>query len=78
MTNHENHLSNSKELPFFARYLEGQITQEISAEEAKKIGGGLSPLATFKYPSDVDEIIPPKDAATTHKFPSDLDEGLEH
>ncbi|MBE7384952.1 MAG: microviridin/marinostatin family tricyclic proteinase inhibitor [Leptolyngbya sp. SIO1E4] len=59
---HNNRDHNAQETPFFARYLEGQVTQEISQEEAKKIGGGFKPS---------------EGSATTHKFPSDLDEGLE-
>ena len=50
-----------KEVPFFARYLEGQ--------ELRKIGGGQ----TLKYPSDIDEEV----ADVTMKYPSDGDEAAE-
>ncbi|MGD1949194.1 MAG: microviridin/marinostatin family tricyclic proteinase inhibitor [Leptolyngbyaceae cyanobacterium] len=73
MTNH-NCDRNAQEIPFFARYLENQITQDLSEEEAKEIGGGASPLVTFKTPSDIDEIATPKKNYVTQKYPSDGDE----
>jgi hypothetical protein len=66
MTN-SNRIYNAQEVPFFARYLEAQITQDISEEEAKKISGGVSPLLTYKTPSDIDEVA-------SRKYPSDDDE----
>jgi hypothetical protein len=47
-----------KEVPFFARYLEGQ--------ELRKIAAGQ----TLKYPSDIDEEV----SYVTNKYPSDDDE----
>lgn len=76
MTNH-NHDLDAQELPFFARYLEGQITQDVSEEDAKQISGGASPLVTFKYPSDIDEVAKPKKFDVTHKYPSDGDESID-
>ena len=67
MTSYKNHLSNGQELPFFARYLEGQIVQELSEEELKKINGGVGVGVTYKYPSDADE-------EQTMKYPSDGDD----
>ncbi|MEM9816465.1 MAG: microviridin/marinostatin family tricyclic proteinase inhibitor [Cyanobacteria bacterium P01_D01_bin.6] len=63
-----------QEVPFFARYLEKQITQELSEEEAKEVSGGASPLVTFKTPSDIDEVSTPKKTYVTQKYPSDGDE----
>lgn len=57
---HDDHDLSAQEIPFFARYSERQIIQDISEEELKKISGGVSPLVTFKYPSDIDEIAKPK------------------
>ena len=51
--------------PFFAKFLEKQITKN-NQEEAK---GGLG--QTNKYPSDKD------DYDVTMKYPSDGDEGVE-
>ncbi|MBE7384949.1 MAG: microviridin/marinostatin family tricyclic proteinase inhibitor [Leptolyngbya sp. SIO1E4] len=70
----DNHPIDAREVPFFARYLEKQITQELSEEEAKKVSGGVSPLVTFKTPSDIDEVATPKKFDVTHKYPSDGDE----
>ena len=53
-------------VPFFARFLEGQGTEELSDEEMQAIAGGQ----TRKYPSDRDEML------TTTKYPSDGDESL--
>ncbi|MEO1347945.1 MAG: microviridin/marinostatin family tricyclic proteinase inhibitor [Cyanobacteria bacterium J06635_15] len=58
--------SKAKAVPFFARYLEGQIPQELSADDLKEISGG-GDFKTEKYPSDSDE-------AETQKYPSDSDE----
>ncbi|MBW4494003.1 MAG: microviridin/marinostatin family tricyclic proteinase inhibitor [Oscillatoria princeps RMCB-10] len=53
-------------VPFFARFLEGQGSEELSDEEMQAIAGGK----TQKYPSDGDEMV------TTQKYPSDGDETL--
>ena len=50
-----------KEVPFFARYLEGQ--------KLKRVRGGEH-FVTLKYPSDDDEFV-------TMKYPSDDDELTE-
>ncbi len=43
--------------PFFARYLEGQIVQELSEESLNEIAGGNGDLIqTKKFPSDAEEI----------------------
>lgn len=59
-------------VPFFARFLEGQGTEELSDEEMQAIAGGKKnkPVTTMKYPSDGDEML------TTMKYPSDGDEGV--
>lgn len=51
-----------KQVPFFARYLEGQGSLEIKTD----IKAGMQ--STTKYPSDLDEI------EHTQKYPSDGDE----
>jgi hypothetical protein len=54
MTNKKND-SKTQRLPFFERYLEGQIPQALSKENLKKINGGDGYATTHKYPSDGDE-----------------------
>lgn len=65
--NEENSL-NSQNLPFFARYLEGQFCEDLSEEEMNEIQGGLS-VVTLAYPSD-------RDIAVTLKYPSDNEDGF--
>ena len=67
MTQNNNRDSNVSAVPFFARYLEGQVTQEISTKALENINGGLEPNQlhisssnvagsyTLKYPSDWEE-----------------------
>jgi hypothetical protein len=55
-------IMNTKEKPFFARYLEGQDFPNVKTNV--KAGGGV----TQKFPSDDDE------GYTTLKYPSDTDE----
>lgn len=57
----------NRDLPFFARYLEGQDAESLrpSAGSCQIIGA-----ATTKYPSDLDEMM-------TMKYPSDDDEGAD-
>jgi hypothetical protein len=50
-------------VPFFARYLEGQEFPEVKTNVKAGIG-----KATTKYPSDLDELD------QTQKYPSDSDE----
>ena len=51
-----------KDVPFFARYLEGQDFPEVKTN----VKAGMK--ATTKYPSDLDEV------EHTQKYPSDGDE----
>ena len=55
-------MKDKNELPFFARFLEGQEFPQVKTN----IKAGR-PLVTNKYPSDGDENV-------THKHPSDSDE----
>ncbi len=69
---------NSKAVPFFARYLEGQL-EDLSEEEMKAVGGGGG-LMTKKHPSDSDEDYGEfsdrlRDVAMTLKYPSDHEDG---
>jgi hypothetical protein len=69
---------NSKAVPFFARYLEGQL-EDLSQEEMKAVSGGRGFL-TKKYPSDHEDCggmtLPMKDdVAVTLKYPSDNEDG---
>jgi hypothetical protein len=63
-----------KDLPFFARFLEGQM-EDISEEEAGNVAGGKlcrcpnSPT-TRKYPSDRE------DGVMTKKYPSDSEDSV--
>lgn len=55
--------------PFFARFLENQLSQE----EENNVKGAISiprPKVTMKAPSDDDENV-------TMKYPSDDDEGID-
>lgn len=67
MSNSNNDNINSKPVPFFARYLEGQL-EDLSEEEMADVVGG-STVTTMAYPSDQegrdDGIM------TTQKYPSD-------
>jgi hypothetical protein len=71
--------SNFEAVPFFARYLEGQI-EELSEEEMEAaIGGSIN--TTLKYPSDMEDAgsmtkkyPSDTDVATTDKYPSDGDD----
>ena len=63
-----NNAPTTKAAPFFARYLEGQIDQEMSEEALAEIaGGGGGAIQTERYPSDEDDV-------STKRFPSDEDE----
>ena len=69
MTQSNNQNNNVSAVPFFARYLEGQVTQKLTTEDLEKISGGNKqpPVQTDRFPSDVDDPI-------TLKYPSDNDE----
>lgn len=72
-----------KAVPFFARYLEGQINfiEEISEEETQAVVGGgthMTPkspsyMTTMKYPSDNEDISGGCKIGVTEKYPSDSD-----
>jgi hypothetical protein len=71
----------SQNLPFFARFLEGQACEDLTEEEIASVNGGCG-FATRKYPSDqedggfVTEKYPSDaDEFVTLKYPSDNDEG---
>lgn len=53
--------------PFFARFLENQLSQE---EEKNVKGAIIIPKVTMKAPSDDDENV-------TMKYPSDDDESIK-
>ena len=57
-------MDTKNEVPFFARFLEGQDFPSVKTD----IKAGIGPV-THKFPSDRDE------GDMTHKFPSDSDEG---
>ena len=67
---------NAKEVPFFARYLEGQGYEELSENELDNIRGGyLHPKPTTrKYPSDSEDGG--DGGPVTLKYPSDNDEAF--
>ena len=68
-------------LPFFARFLEGQNREERSAATLK-YPSDLDEYQTMKYPSDGDDDYPTEDSLLqaaperrqTLKYPSDRDE----
>lgn len=62
---------NSRAIPFFARYLEGQMSiEDVSESDAEAVKGGCrGPIETEKYPSDAED-----DFAVTMKFPSDAED----
>ncbi|MGL5807900.1 MAG: microviridin/marinostatin family tricyclic proteinase inhibitor [Xenococcaceae cyanobacterium] len=74
-----------KVLPFFARYLENQLPEDLrdlSEEESESVTGGAQ-VTTLKFPSDNEEsghgtvTSPFKDGlAATNKYPSDGDDRL--
>ena len=64
----------SEAVPFFARFLEGQGSEELSDEEMQAIAGGKKKdVTTMKYPSDSDEG---EDMITTLKYPSDNEDSV--
>ncbi len=74
-----------KAVPFFARYLESQLPEDLrdlSEEESESVTGGAQ-FTTLKFPSDNEEsghrtvTNPIKDnLAVTNKYPSDGDDRL--
>ena len=90
MSNNENIPSNdqqepnSEAVPFFVRYLEGQL-EELSEEEAESVGGGFPCAPEMKELniSHINENL--KDlnfefpfGAATLKYPSDHEDGSSH
>ncbi|MEH2070213.1 MAG: microviridin/marinostatin family tricyclic proteinase inhibitor [Nostoc sp.] len=45
----------SSAMPFFSRFLEEQVCEEISEKELEQISGGRAAV-TLKYPSDSDDF----------------------
>ncbi len=82
MTDEKRQDLNSHAVPFFARYLEGQL-EELSDEEAEAVGGGNSfanefpcdfyEAVTLKFPSDNEDSD--GGPIVTLKFPSDQEDG---
>lgn len=62
-------------VPFFARYLEGQINfiEEVSSEKAQAVGGGRTLYTTAKYPSDAEDSLGGGGTLVTTAYPSDED-----
>lgn len=65
---------NSEVVPFFARYLEGQLTEELSDEEAEALSGGRGGRRWRKYRYDHDDSSG-GGSVTTAKYPSDNEDG---
>lgn len=61
---------NSKAVPFFARYLEGQC-EELSEEETETVSGGTVGAMTKRYPSDQ---VHGGGEMVTQAYPSDSDQ----
>ena len=73
---------NSRAVPFFARYLEGQSIEDLSTEEIETVKGGNVDLTKFnifskKYPSDHEDQLG-SNMAMTRKYPSDHEDGSGH
>ncbi len=75
MSENAKHDLKQQAVPFFARYLEGQILEELSEEDIQTVVGGkktdVTTVTTMKYPSDSEESSPPN---VTLKYPSDGDD----
>ncbi|HLP88055.1 MAG TPA: microviridin/marinostatin family tricyclic proteinase inhibitor [Nostocaceae cyanobacterium] len=66
----------SQALPFFARFLENQNEQDVSAEEMENVTGGARPITTQKFPNDNADTATTKapfdqETFVTLKYPSD-------
>ncbi len=65
-------------VPFFARYLENQLSEdlddlrELSEEEIESVTGGVQ-MVTLKFPSDNEDGHKPN-KPMTKKYPSDGDD----
>lgn len=91
MSDNQHQNDNSQALPFFARYLEGQYSEnmeDLSEEEMQEVQGGLkiSPqihtrpkldeiFVSLKYPSDQEDGGHPP-TDVSKKYPSDADEHM--
>jgi hypothetical protein len=69
----------SQAVPFFARFLENQNCEDVSAEEMESINGGKCSITTQKFPNDVADTATTKahfdqETFVTLKFPSDSED----
>jgi len=69
----------TKKQPFFAKFLEGKMTDELASAKAGATNPVFDVVYTDKYPSDDDELVTDKypsddDELVTDKYPSDNDE----
>ncbi len=74
MSDNNNQEKSSYNVPFFARYLEGQFITEVSEEEMDEVQGGIRHI-NFKDLKDIKGIKDIKDIVMTKKFPSDHEDG---
>ncbi len=63
MSENNNQEKNSSNVPFFARYLEGQFLTEVSEEEMDEVQGGIRNIKNIK------------DIVVSLKYPSDQEDG---
>ncbi len=73
----------SQAVPFFARFLETQLPEDLTEQEISEINGGRGGgiAITLKYPSDNEDVVTKKypsdsDDAVTMKYPSDGDDNI--
>lgn len=94
MSDKKQQKDNSQALPFFARYLEGQFSEnfeDLSEEEMQEVQGGLRFPVKPKHPRSKDDDIVgtlkfPNDQADvghiptyyTKKYPSDGDDHIDY
>ena len=76
MSDINEHDSNQEAVPFFARYLEGQLDymEDVSEEEIQAMAGGYN-LVTRKFPSDHEDHSG-GGTVVTLKCPSDQEDHL--
>jgi len=65
MSDQNNQEKNSSNVPFFARYLEGQFLTEVSESEMDEVQGGIKHI-------NIKDI---KDIVVSLKYPSDEEDG---
>ncbi|NJM67728.1 MAG: microviridin/marinostatin family tricyclic proteinase inhibitor [Acaryochloris sp. RU_4_1] len=68
MTNIDQQNNHLEAVPFFARYLEGQVAEDLSEAEMAAVSGGQT-----VYPTEPDGGI--GGGAVTQKYPSDNEDG---